>query len=160
LISAFAECLSATLAEAQRVAAAKVPVILTAHSVPERTIAEGDVYDQQVKETAGLVAERVGLTPQDWAFAYQSQGMTEEGWLGPTVESAIDRASVGHRHVIVYPIGFVCDHVEILYDIDIVFRSYAEARGMRLWRPESLNDHPLLIAALRELALRRVTAAT
>ena len=80
------------------------------------------------------MAARLGLT--DWDFAYQSQGMTGERWLGPTVESCLDRyAAEGVREVVIAPIGFVCDHVEILYDIDILFREYAAARGIALTPP-------------------------
>ena len=103
-----------------------------------------------------LVAARLGLT--DWDFAYQSQGMTGERWLGPTVESYLDRyAAGGIREVAIAPIGFVCDHVEILYDIDIQFRDYAAARGITLSRPESLNDSPLFTAALAEVVKRCLT---
>jgi len=84
--------------------------------------------------------------------AFQSQGMTAEPWIGPTVESTIDElAAQGHKHALVAPIGFVCDHVEILYDVDVVFREYGRARGVTVWRSESLNDSPLLIRALASI---------
>lgn len=131
--------------------ARNVPVILTAHSVPESTIAAGDPYDAQVKQTAALVAAAAGLG--NWRVAYQSQGMTAEPWIGPTVESQIDDlAAEGHRAVFLAPIGFLSDHAEILYDIDVQFREYARAKGMALRRSESLNDSPLLIEALASLA--------
>jgi ferrochelatase len=83
--------------------------------------------------------------------------MTADKWLGPTVESCLDRyASEGAREVVLHPIGFVCDHVEILYDVDILFRKYAEQRGIRLLRPETLNDAPRFIAALAEVARERL----
>ncbi len=92
-----------------------------------------------------------------WALAYQSQGLTKEPWLGPTVESVIDRlAEEGNRHLVLAPIGFVSDHVEVLYDVDIVFRAYAQGKGITLWRTESLNDSPLFIEALASLALGRM----
>jgi len=129
-----------------------VPIIFTAHSVPERTIREGDPYERQVRETARLVAESLGIEPERWTVAFQSQGMTAEPWIGPTVESEIDRrAAAGYRHVLVAPIGFVCDHVEILYDIDVAFHDYGRARGVTISRPESLNDSPLFIGALADL---------
>ena len=85
--------------------------------------------------------------------------MTEEPWLGPTVESVIDRLAVGgHKHVLLAPIGFLCDHVEVLYDVDIVFRDYALAKGLTLWRTESLNDSPLLIEGLAAVALEAIRA--
>ena len=147
LIHALAEKLRTALAEAQVSTGTPVPVILTAHSVPERTIAAGDPYDAQVRETVALVAKAAGC--QHWQAAYQSQGMTSDPWIGPTVESAIEQlAAAGHRYVLLAPIGFLCDHVEILFDIDIAFRDFARGRGVALHRTESLNDSPLLIEAL------------
>lgn len=158
LIQAFAERLRAAMATAQEAAQADVPVILTAHSVPERTIAGGDPYDQQVQVTAARVATEAGCPL--WFRAYQSQGMTDETWIGPTVESVIDRlAEEGCRHVLIAPIGFVCDHVEILYDVDVVFRQYAEGKGLRLWRTESLNDSRLLTEALASIVEEQVRSS-
>jgi len=157
LIRALAEKLRATVTNARAVAGGEVPVIFTAHSVPERTIAAGDPYDQQVRDTAARVAAAAGCA--DWKLAYQSQGMTAEPWLGPTVESLLDELGrAGKRHVVVAPIGFVCDHVEVLYDVDVAFRDYAQARGITLWRTESLNDSPLLIEALAALVLEAIRA--
>jgi ferrochelatase len=128
-------------------------VLFTAHSLPEKALANGDPYDRECRETAAAVAARVGLESYD--FAYQSQGMTADRWLGPTVESLLDRyAAEGIRDVVIDPIGFVCDHVEILYDIDIHFRDYAAARGITVRRPESLNDSPTFTAALAEVSRR------
>ena len=128
-------------------------VLFTAHSLPEKALANGDPYDREARATAAAVANRLELV--NWDFAYQSQGMTGDTWLGPTVESMLDRyADQGVREVVVDPIGFVCDHVEILYDIDILFRGYAAERGISLSRPETLNDSPLFIAALAEVANR------
>jgi ferrochelatase len=80
-------------------------------------------------------------------------------WLGPTVETTIlDLARSGHPAVFIQPIGFVCDHVEVLYDIDIAFKQFAEKQGLRLWRAESLNDSPLLISALAEIVNSRLNA--
>jgi ferrochelatase len=156
LIRAFAEKLRAALGRA-RGAGGEVPVVLTAHSVPERTIAAGDPYDQQVRDTAARVAAAAGCS--DWKLAYQSQGMTAEPWLGPTVESVLDGlARAGKRHVVVAPIGFLCDHVEILYDVDIAFRDYAAAKGIALSRTDSLNDSPLLVEALATLVLEAIRA--
>lgn len=152
LIQALAEKLRTGLARAEAAAGARVPVLLTAHSVPEKTIADGDPYDQQVRETAARVAAAAAL--ESWRLAYQSQGMTPEPWLGPRVETEIDAlAAAGCRHVFLAPIGFLCDHVEILYDIDIFFRDCARQRGLTLWRSESLNDSPLLTEALASIAL-------
>lgn len=128
-------------------------VLFTAHSLPEKALANGDPYEREAHATAAAVANRLELA--NWDFAYQSQGMTGDKWLGPTVESMLDRyAAAGVREVVVDPIGFVCDHVEILYDIDILFRGYAAERGISLSRPETLNDSPKFIAALAEVARR------
>ena len=159
LIEAFAQRL--------RDARAKAPdakVLFTAHSVPCRTINgqnDGDPYSIQCKHTAELVAAAVGLTQRDWVFAFQSQGMSGGPWIGPTVESTLDAlAAEGSKAVLVQPIGFVCDHVEVLYDIDIAFREHAAKLGMALTRTESLNDSPLFISALEELATAGVSKPT
>ena len=126
-------------------------VILTAHSLPARVLAQGDPYDYQVKETATLVAQACKL--RDWRFAYQSQGFSSEEWLGPTVESRVSElASKSMSKVCVTPVGFVCDHVEVLYDIDIQMKKEASQKGMQLVRAESLNDSPLFIELLYQLA--------
>ena len=128
-------------------------VLFTAHSLPEAALAPDDPYDRETRATAKAVAAQAGLS--DWDFAYQSQGMTEGRWLGPTVESRLDQyAAEGVREVVVDPVGFVCDHVETLYDVDILFRRYAAERGISLLRPESLNDSPKFTAALAEVAKR------
>jgi ferrochelatase len=160
LIKAFAEKLRAGWDRAcQEMGMQKVPIIFTAHSVPERTIAEGDPYEGQAKETASLVARETALTAEDWTFAFQSQSMSGGAWLGPRVEDTIlSLKEKGHRGVFLQPIGFLCDHVEVLYDIDIGFKQFAEKHGMRLWRAESLNDSPLLAAALADIARSRLVA--
>ena len=157
LIKAFAEKLRAGWVKACREMSATLPVIFTAHSVPQRTIAEGDPYEVQTKETAMLVAREASFASDGWRFAFQSQGMSGGPWLGPTVENTIlSLKEQGHRGVFVQPIGFLCDHVEVLYDIDIAFKEFAEKEGMRLWRAESLNDSPLLTAALADIARSRM----
>jgi ferrochelatase len=159
LIQAFAEKLRMGRDRAQAEMGKDVPVVFTAHSVPERTILEGDPYDDQARETAQLVAAAVHLEPAAWRLAFQSQGMSGGAWLGPTVESTLmDLKRSGYSGVFIQPIGFLCDHVEVLYDIDIVFKQFAEREGMRLWRAESLNDSPLLISALADVAKSRLGA--
>jgi len=162
LIKAFAEKLEYGWKHACSEAGARVPVIFTAHSVPARTITEGDSYEQQARQTAELVAMSVGeLALDDWKFAFQSQGMSGGPWLGPTVEECIrSLKGKGYKGVFIQPIGFLCDHVEVLYDIDIAFKQFAEEQGMRLWRAESLNDSPLLIAALADVARSRIHPPT
>lgn len=157
LIRAFAQRLDKAWPRACEEAGAPLPVIFTAHSVPERTIAEGDPYDAQAKRTAALVAREAGLGDADWVFAYQSQGMSGGAWLGPTVEDAIvGLKEMGHPGVFVQPIGFLCDHVEVLYDVDIGFRQFAAEQGMRLWRAPSLNDSPLLVEALAHIVRKHL----
>jgi protoporphyrin/coproporphyrin ferrochelatase len=145
LIEAFAERLRPLL-PAQK-------VIFTAHSLPEKALANGDPYERECRETAAAVAARAGLDAYD--FAFQSQGMTGDRWLGPTVESILDGyAAEGVRDTVIHNIGFVCDHVEILWDIDVGFRDYAAARAIAIRRPESLNGSPTFTAALAEVAKR------
>lgn len=157
LAKAFAEKLRLGLEKAKAEYGEKLPIIFTAHSVPARTIADGDPYDAQSKETAALVAKEAGLSDADWAFAFQSQGMAGGPWIGPTVEETIlSLKGRGHRGVFLQPVGFLCDHVEVLYDIDIFFKQFAEKEGMRLWRAESLNGSKTLTAALAEVVNRRV----
>ncbi len=157
LAKAFANKLRDNWEKASAENGAKLPVIFTAHSVPERTITEGDPYERQAKETAELVAKEAGLLPADWTFAFQSQGMSGGAWIGPTVEDTIRNLKTrGHRGVFLDPIGFVCDHVEVLYDIDIFFKQFAEKEGMRLWRAESLNGSMTLTAALAEVVKSRL----
>ena len=158
LIKAFAEKLRAGWEPACREAGTeKVPIIFTAHSVPERTIADGDPYESQAKETAALVAREAALAAEDWMFAFQSQGMSGGAWLGPRVEDTILALKAkGHRGVFLQPIGFLCDHVEVLYDIDIGFKQFAETEGMSIWRAQSLNDSPLLASALADIARSRL----
>jgi len=159
LIKAFAEKLRASWEKASTEHGAKLPIIFTAHSVPQRTITEGDPYERQAKETAELVAKEAGLASDDWTFAFQSQGMSGGAWIGPTVEDTISNLKAkGHRGVFIHPIGFLCDHVEVLYDIDIAFQQFAKKEGMRLWRAESLNGSKTLTAALAEVVSSRVRA--
>jgi protoporphyrin/coproporphyrin ferrochelatase len=158
LIRAFAEKLRAGWEPACREMGSKVPIILTAHSVPQRTITEGDPYEEQAKQTANLVAREATLGSGDWVFAFQSQGMSGGAWLGPTVEDTILALKAkGAGGVFVQPVGFLCDHVEVLYDIDIGFKQFAEKAGLHLWRAESLNHSPLLTGALAEIVRTRIT---
>jgi protoporphyrin/coproporphyrin ferrochelatase len=162
LIQAFAERLEPVWRQASAEMGSALPVIFTAHSVPMRTIHAGDPYEKQVKETAQLVAQNIaGLTPELRHFAFQSQGMTGGPWLGPTVETVmLEQKRRGHKGVVIAPIGFVCDHVEVLYDIDINFRQFANEQQLKLWRPESLNTSPTFIAALAKLASTRLALAS
>ncbi len=129
----------------------RVQVVFTAHSLPQRILAEGDPYPDQLRVSAAAVAQRLGLA--EWRVAYQSAGATPEPWLGPEVGEVLAQlAGAGHRDFLIVPIGFVSDHVEILYDVDVMYRGQAERLGARLERTASLNDDPRLVAALADLA--------
>lgn len=159
LAAAFAEKLRAGWEQANAEYEGTLPIIFTAHSVPARTITEGDPYETQSKETAQFVAKAAGLEDNAWTFAFQSQGMSGGAWIGPTVEETIlSLKAKGHRGVFIHPVGFLCDHVEVLYDIDIFFKQFAEKQGLRLWRAESLNGSPTLTNALADLVRSRVRA--
>jgi len=157
LIRAFSEKLRDGWSRACLDANAPVPVLFTAHSVPVRTIEAGDNYERQTRETASLVAASVPEIAGHWHFAFQSQGMSGGEWLGPTVESVIlELAAAGHKYLFLQPIGFVCDHVEVLYDIDIAFKNFAAKHGIVLTRAESLNDSVLFARAVAQLARTRL----
>jgi ferrochelatase len=108
-----------------------------------------DPYPVECKQTAAAVAKLCGLSDSEWFFAFQSQGVAGAPWIGPTVEDTLTAlAAAGHKAVAIQPIGFLCDHVEILYDIDINFRDFAAPLGLTLFRAASLNDSPTLIRAI------------
>jgi len=129
-------------------------VVFTAHSLPERVIASGDPYANQVAETARGVAERVGIKEYD--RAYQSAGRTPEPWIGPSLEQLIDERSANTRKFLVVPIGFVCDHTEILFDIDVQAARVAREFATTLRRTESLNTSPTFIAMLEDIVRARL----
>jgi ferrochelatase len=167
LAEAFAERLRPAIEKLSAETGAPVPVLFTAHSVPCRTIQtpassesqprlwpgqSADPYAEDAKRTAALVAARIPEISQ-WWFAFQSQGASGGPWIGPTVEQTLDAvAASGVKALVLQPIGFLCDHVEILYDVDILFRGYATERGIRLERPESLNASTTLAKAVADLA--------
>ncbi len=128
----------------------RVALLFTAHSLPTRIVQQGDSYPQEVQATVDAVVARV--RPSVWRFAYQSQGRSEEPWLGPTVEAVLEELERGgDREVLVVPIGFVSDHVEILYDIDIEFQKLATQKGMRLERIPMLNASSPLVDTLADV---------
>jgi ferrochelatase len=133
----------------------KVKLVFSAHSLPARLIKMGDPYDDELKTNARIVAERLGNV--DWMFSYQSAAHTGEPWLGPQLEEVIPAlAKEGYKYVLVAPIGFVCDHVEVLYDIDIEAKQVAQEHGMQLERIEMMNSDPMFIEAVADA----VVAAT
>jgi ferrochelatase len=141
---------------ADRVRGVDAHVVFTAHSLPARILDEGDPYRDQLLETSRLVAERAGL--DSWSFAFQSATPTGEPWLGPDILEELDSLHErGVEHVLVCPIGFVSDHLEILWDIDVEARERAAELGLDLERIESLNDDPAFIRGLAELVQQTVS---
>ena len=135
---------------ADRVRGTDAHVVFTAHSLPSRILDEGDPYRDQLLETSQLIAERAGL--DSWSFAFQSESPTGEPWLGPDILDELDSLDArGVERVLVCPIGFVSDHLEILWDIDVEARERAEELALELDRIESLNDDPAFIHGLAEL---------
>lgn len=127
----------------------RVPVLLTAHSMPKRVVEKEPNYINHLKETAAAVAELVGLPPERWMFCYQSAGHTPEEWLKPDFADMMpELKAAGHSHVLIAPVQFLADHLEILYDIEIGAREQAETHGIQFARTESLNTSPLFIKAL------------
>jgi len=131
--------------------AARCPVIFTAHSLPERVRAGGDTYPDQLEESARLVAGAAGVAR--WQVAWQSAGRTPEPWLGPDVREVVAQLDENGDTdgVVVCPIGFVADHLEVLYDIDIELAAVAAGRGLRFTRTASLNDDPEFMAVLADV---------
>jgi ferrochelatase len=135
---------------ADRVRGTDAHVVFTAHSLPERILATHDPYRGQLLETSRLIAERAGL--ERWSFAFQSASATGEPWLGPDIlEELDDLHARGVRKVLVAPVGFVSDHLEILWDIDVEARERAAELGLELNRIDSLNDDAAFIHAVAEL---------
>jgi ferrochelatase len=132
---------------AERVRGTDAHVVFTAHSLPERILAEGDPYRDQLLETSRLVAERAGVA--DWSLAFQSESPTGEPWLGPDIVPELERLhDAGVSRVLVAPVGFVCDHLEILWDLDVVARERAAELGLELDRIELPNADPAFVQAL------------
>jgi len=156
------EALSARLARARQGVAhngAAGPLVLfTAHSVPAVAVERGDPYPEQLRETSRLVAERAGV--ERWEVAWQSAGRTDEEWLGPDVSEAIAAAAKrGERAVVVHAVGFVADHLEVLYDLDVEARAAAESRGLAFARVAMPNADPDFLAALADVVAPRLAEA-
>jgi protoporphyrin/coproporphyrin ferrochelatase len=175
LAKAFAEKMRTAIASARALAGeGRVAALFTAHSVPSRTVQASatpveyhgilqqggpDPYETECRESARLVADELRdiLDEKHVFFSFQSQGMSGGPWIGPTVEETLAQiAQQGYRAVAIQPVGFLCDHVEILYDVDVVFQQAAREAGLQLVRAESLNDSALLIDALEDLARHAV----
>jgi ferrochelatase len=170
-VAAVAEKVVAALERFPAAERGGVHAIFTAHSLPEAILREGDPYDRQVRETAAAVAGAVdaatgrALSRSDaltggWHVAYQSAGARPEPWLGPSLDEVMTRlARAGQRSLLVAPVGFVSDHVEVLYDLDLEAQARARELGVRLERTESLNASPAFIEALAGIVLSAVAAA-
>ena len=153
LIEAFAEKLRAAGPQPDE------EVVFTAHSLPQRVAQAGDPYPNEVASTASAVAEQCGI--RSFRMAYQSAGRTPEPWLGPDLSDVVrERAAAGVRSMLVVPIGFVCDHTEILFDIDVQAGGVAREAGVRLRRTESLNTSPTFVRMLAALVAQEVSAGS
>ena len=136
-----------------------VPVLLTAHSMPKRVVENEPGYIKQLEETAAAVAELAGLQEGRWMFCYQSAGHTPEEWLKPDFADVMPQLrDAGHSHVLIAPVQFLADHLEVLYDIDIGARDQAERAGLKFSRIESLNTSPLFIKALASVVRETLAA--
>lgn len=130
----------------------RVPVLLSAHSMPRRVVEREPDYINALKETAAAIARLAGLSDERWSFCYQSAGHTPEEWLKPDFADVMpELKAAGHTHVLIAPVQFLADHLEILYDIEIGAREQAEEHGITFARTESLNTSPLFIKALAEV---------
>ncbi|GAC1474270.1 MAG: ferrochelatase [Chloroflexota bacterium] len=151
-LNAVARRVQAKLAEF--ICGSDVTVVFTAHSLPQRILENGDPYPFQLHETSEAIAAMIGI--ETWTFSYQSAGRTPEPWLGPDLVETVHRlADEGVQHVLVASVGFVSDHLEILYDIDYEAQAAARERGITLKRTEMLNASPDFIDGLAELVRER-----
>jgi ferrochelatase len=149
-LDAAADRLRAALAELPAEIRTDTPVIFSAHSLPERILSWDDPYPDELRRTSSAVAARVGVAR--WEFAYQSAGRTAEPWLGPDVREVVRQLyDAGGRSVASCSVGFVTDHLEVLYDLDVEVKELCATLGMRFVRAASLNDHPLMLDALADL---------
>jgi ferrochelatase len=155
---AVAERVAEALAQFPVQARKKVEVIFTAHSLPERILEENDPYPKQFHDSCVAVADLLKIN--HWSSAYQSAGKTGEKWLGPDILEALEKLSSHVKHfggnVLVVPIGFVADHLEILYDIDVEAQFFAKGHGLNLKRTQSLNTNPAFISALADVVRKRL----
>ncbi|MBI3297641.1 MAG: ferrochelatase [Elusimicrobia bacterium] len=151
LVAAYAARTFEALARVPEALRGRTELLLTAHSLPSRILADGDPYPLQLEETAGLVAQACGFA--SWRFAYQSRGAGAEPWLGPDAGAVLEEsAAAGAKAVVLCPVGFVSEHMETLYDIDVLYKGKAAALGLAFERAGALNDHPDFIAALADTA--------
>ena len=155
-IESWAEKIRSGLARFPETQRDSIVNIFTSHSIPIRYIVAGDPYQKQVEECVQLVVEKTGI--KNWRVAWQSKGSrATEPWIGPEVEPTMDKiAGEGYKNVLEIPIGFTCDHMETLYDIDIVHRAHAKKLGIYFERAESLNTSPIFIKALADIVKKTI----
>jgi protoporphyrin/coproporphyrin ferrochelatase len=140
---------------AERVRGTSAHVVFTAHSLPARILDEGDPYKEQLDETAQAIAERAGL--RDWSFSFQSESPTGEPWLGPDILDHLDELRErGVREVLVCPIGFVSDHLEIRWDIDTEAQERSRELGLQLSRIEMPNADATFVRVLAGIVRRQL----
>ena len=157
-IDALARRVSDALDECPSAERDEVAVLMTAHSLPKAVADQEPDYLQQLRQTAGTVAQRAGLPPHRWQFAYQSAGHTPQEWLRPDIKELFPTLrQTGHRHALVVPVQFLSDHLEVLYDIDVAAREQAEESGIELRRIQTPCVMPELIQALAEVVRRELT---
>jgi protoporphyrin/coproporphyrin ferrochelatase len=159
-IASLVERINAGLDKFSPAERAKVQVVFTAHSLPAVLMSQGDPYADQFQQTAALVAEGAALPQGNWQTGYQSAGAQSTNWLGPSLEETLEAlAQAGKRSVLIAPIGFVSDHVEILYDVDIMAQDIARNLGIHLERTESVNTSPAFIEALANIVTQKASIA-
>jgi len=152
-IQALVEKVNEAAAKFPTVIRSQLPVVFTCHSLPERILTWNDPYPEHLREIGAAVAAEVGL--QNVHFAYQSAGRTPEPWLGPDVRDKVaELAAAGEKSILVCSVGFIADHLEVLYDLDIEMRQVASGLGVHFERMGMLNDHPLLLEALANVVRR------
>lgn len=157
-LDALEERIKAALEKFPEDVRATVPIIYTAHSLPEKIRENNDPYEKDLNETFEAMKQRFPEHPGYWA--YQSEAITKDPWLGPDASVIIDQLHAeGQQQVLICPVGFVCEHVEILYDIDVEFAEQARKLGMQLERIEMVNDHPKMMAGLAGLVRERAGQA-
>ncbi len=158
-LQAVAERVREALAKMPADVAARVPVLLSAHSMPQRVVENEPDYINHLKETAAAIARLAGIPDERWMFCYQSAGHTPEEWLKPDFADMMpELKAAGHTHVLIAPVQFLADHLEILYDIEIGAREQAEEHGIVFARTESLNTSPLFIKAMAEVVKENIPA--
>ncbi len=157
-LDALVDRIQAALERFPAAARSDVPIIFTAHSLPQRILEWNDPYPAQLNETVCAVMDRLGAHPHE--FAFQSAAISNEPWLGPDAGKLIEQfAAQGQKDVLLCPIGFVCEHVEILYDVDLVYQKLARSLGIHLERIEMLGTAPKMIDGLARLVRAKATEA-